>query len=152
MLGDSDDLAAVLAVLDKLQEELETNRRTLDLTCERADSIGDGVSLPSCIVGQDSVEAYEQKIAQEKRDCRFLRDSIDDAMEIAANSIKLLREISMLQADNELQVHRTSSEELVRWQSKVEDAKDEHAQMVFAHISTGHRLTKLYALLQIHST
>lgn len=151
MLGDSDDLSAVLAVLDRLQGELETNRNALNLTCERADSIGDGAGLPSYLIGEDSVEVYERRIAQEKRDCVFLRNSIDDAMESAANCIKLLREINMFQANSELQEHKTSSEELVRWQVKVEKSRDEYAQMVFAHIATGARLAKLYELLQTHS-
>jgi len=147
MLGGDDDLTAVLGVLDRLSNELETNRKALDVSLQRTDEIG--VDMPLALVTPEKQAQLLNEVRQETRDCEYLRENVDELVGGIANAARMARDTAEAYNARTQELHRTAGHELLAWQAAVEQLADECAALEAADAAVDGKVAKLLSKIEL---
>lgn len=146
MLGGSDDVAAVLSVLDKLSGELATNRDSLNDICTTADSFGGGAELPAELV-YASMSDIRAQIHERETECIEVKQSLESTLKSVIEAAELMRSVSEYERQRQREVHNQAAQELLDWQQKVESIDNEKAELRAQQMQINGKLSELYARL-----
>lgn len=147
MLGGSDDLQAVLSVLDRLSNSLESNRSELDSTCTIADSFGGGAELPVELVQNKSLDSIKQSMDERQNECANTREKLENVLENVVEASSMLRALVQHEQTQQLQVHRELAAELTQWQHNVENVEAEKLKIATGTARIRRDITEMYEKL-----
>ena len=137
MLGGSDDLGAITALLDRVSEELAGNREVLDKVCATADSISGGTNweLPN-----ESSDLPTSKLT------KAFNDAIDESCTQLHEVLLMLRKQSQAQDLALAEAHSQQRSVLLHWRSAAEKLASEIAEIESQDREFDRKLCKFIAL------